>query len=77
MVASHCHHPKFRATPNSPAPSSFPTPTTLWKTAICHKCGGKGHIARICPSQRDDEPDKANFVYDTYVDEEAANDFAF
>jgi hypothetical protein len=77
MVASHRHHPKFHATPNSPAPSSFPTPTTSWKTAICHKCGGKGHIARVCPLQRDDEPDKANFVYDTYVDEEAANDFAF
>jgi hypothetical protein len=78
MIASHRHHPKFCSTPNSPAPTSFPTPTTSSasrKNAVCHKCGGKGHIARVCPSQRDDEPDKANFVYD--VEDEAETDYAF
>jgi hypothetical protein len=74
MVANHYHNRKFRSTPTSPTPTS--STTNNWKNAICHKCGGKGHIARVCPSQRDEEPDQANFAYDA-VDDEAANDFAF
>jgi len=76
MLAGHRHHSKFRSTPNSPMPSSFPTPTTSWKNAVCHKCGGTGHIARVCPSQRDNEPDQANVAYDT-ADDTAPSDFAF
>jgi hypothetical protein len=57
-------------------PASSPAPTTNWKNAICHKCGGKGHIARVCPSQRD-ETDQANFVVDNTTDNEEANNYAF
>lgn len=76
LTAGHRHTPKsFRS-----APTSFPTPTmpssNSWKNAICHKCGGKGHIARVCPSPSSDEQDRAIFFFEN-IEDDAANDFAF
>lgn len=76
LVAGHHRHtPKsFRSNGNS---YPTPTPTTSspsWKNAICHRCGGKGHIARVCPSPSSDEHDQANLVFET---DEATDDFAF
>jgi len=68
MVAGHRHTPKsFRSTTTSPTPT---TSSPSWKNAICHRCGGKGHIARVCAS---DPQDQANFVFET----DEADNYAF
>ncbi|KAJ7179800.1 hypothetical protein C8R43DRAFT_941572 [Mycena crocata] len=93
------HYPKRLAI--TAAPSSAPViassrkntdnPTsssdTFRKDVFCHKCGGKGHFARVCPSQMDDET-QAQVAYDyedfadfsddgDYSDADTDHDFAF
>lgn len=60
--------------PSSPAPSA-PSPSgSQWQNATCHRCGGKGHIARVCPS---DAPTHAHFADINDEDISDANDEDF
>jgi hypothetical protein len=73
-------YPKQRYhAPPAPAPTSS-APMASWKNAICHKCNGKGHIARVCPSQPIDEQHNdethAHPAYDDDSDYES-DDYAF
>lgn len=73
LIAHHRRYPKYRPDHTS----SAPTPTassSSWKNAICHRCGGKGHLARVCPSEASDAPDQANFAYE---ENEPAEEYAF
>ncbi|KAJ7936620.1 hypothetical protein B0H13DRAFT_2303675 [Mycena leptocephala] len=74
------HYPKQRYhAPPAPAPTSS-APMASWKNAICNRCNGKGHIARVCPSQPTDEQHNdethAHPAYDDDSDYES-DDYAF
>ncbi|CAK5263885.1 unnamed protein product [Mycena citricolor] len=81
-IAMAATHNRRSVTRQSRQPASnFATSSSTWKRAICHRCGGKGHIARVCPSSKIEdvnEPDKAHAVFGVYEEEEndSDNDYA-
>lgn len=73
-----------RSSPRKPpyhaqhTPSRQDPPNAFWKQAQCFKCGGTGHISRVCPSPDGPEVTQAN-VADIYPDGDYSDDedFAF